>query len=100
MKYNKLVRDNIIKHIESKGEVATYHIATDVEYWEKLKEKLQEEVQEFFADESLGELADIKEVLDAILEYKGYTKESLDIEQREKANKRGKFKKHIILDES
>lgn len=100
MKYNKLVRDNIPEIIESKGEQAVTHIATDAEYWEKLKEKLVEEVKEFSEAESIEELADVLEVLDAIVAYKKFAPEDIEKTKSGKAQKRGKFDKRIILEES
>lgn len=100
MKYNKLVRDNIPEIIKARGEVPVTHVADDAEYWQKLKEKLQEEVDEFLKDESIGEVADILEVLDAIGDYKGFGKREVEEVKEKKANERGKFAKRIILDES
>lgn len=65
-KYDKLVRDNIPKIIEESGQECKYHIADNSEYYNKLVEKLNEEVQEFNENPCVEELADIQEVLDAI----------------------------------
>lgn len=100
MKYNKLVRDNIPKIIKEKGGTVMTHIADDAEYWQKLKEKLQEEVDEFIQDENIGEIADMLEVLDAICRYKGFAKDEVEQVKTKKAQERGKFEKRIILDES
>lgn len=99
-KYNKLVRDKILEYIKSKGDVAVTHVADDKEYWEKLKEKLQEEIKEFGESETIEELADILEVIEAIMEYKKFDKEETEKVKIAKAEKRGKFKNRIILDES
>lgn len=100
MIYNKLVRDKIPEHIRGKGEVPVIHIANEAEYWQKLKEKLLEEVLEFQKDENIEELADILEVIDAIIEYKEFKKEEIEQTKNKKAEKKGKFNLKIILEES
>lgn len=100
MRYDKLVRDKIPEVIKSKGEIALTHIAEEAEYWQKLKEKLREEVEEFCSDESIGEIADILEVIDAICDHKGFNKQEVEEVKNKKAEERGGFKDRIILDES
>ncbi|MBZ1356630.1 MAG: hypothetical protein KY054_02565 [Candidatus Nealsonbacteria bacterium] len=53
MKHSKLIRDKISEYIKNKGT----HIADDKEYWEKLKEKLLEEVKELH---KINQKADVK----------------------------------------
>ncbi len=100
MNYDKLVRDNIPEYIRKKGGTPVYHVASEDEYWEKLKEKLGEEVLEFQKDESAEELADLLEVLDAIAEYKEFERGTIEKIRQEKAGERGRFKDRIILEES
>ncbi len=96
MKYNKLVRDNIPEHIRKKGGIPVTHIADKKEYWQKL----EEEVREFNEAETIEELADILEVIEAIGNYKKFDSSEIDKAKNNKARERGKFKKRIILDES
>ena len=100
MKYNKLVRDKIPEYIKSKGGAPITHIAEDKEYWQKLKEKLTEEINEFMEAENIEEMADILEVIDAICDYKKFDKDELQKTKNKKAEDRGKFRDKIILDES
>jgi predicted house-cleaning noncanonical NTP pyrophosphatase (MazG superfamily) len=100
MKYNKLVRDKIPEIIEAKGQTCKTHIADEKEYWEKLKEKLGEETQEFLKDENIEELADLMEVVEVIKKFKNFDSQKLENIRLEKLAKRGGFEKRIILEES
>ncbi|MEA3304638.1 MAG: nucleoside triphosphate pyrophosphohydrolase [Patescibacteria group bacterium] len=61
--YNKLIRDKILEKLDSKNIQYSSYIAGDIEYKEKLDNKLQEEVDEFLKDQNIEELADILEVI-------------------------------------
>ncbi|MDD5433072.1 MAG: nucleoside triphosphate pyrophosphohydrolase [Candidatus Pacebacteria bacterium] len=100
MKYDKLVRDKIPEIIKSKGGLPITHIANDTEYWQKLKEKLQEEVSEFIEAQNIEEMADILEVVDAIFICKKFDRHQVENVKAKKAEERGKFNKKIILEES
>jgi len=99
MKYNKLIRDRIPEIIVKAGKTPITHKATKQEYWDKLKQKLQEEVDEFSQSESKEELADILEVIFSICRFKKINKKSLEFFRLKKSKQRGSFIKKIILDE-
>ena len=98
MKYNKLVRDKIPDIIKKDNHNPIIHIASDKEYWEKLKEKLKEETDEFIKENTEGEFADILEVMHAISDFKHFNKEKINRIRDKKAKERGRFKDKIILE--
>jgi len=94
----KLVRDKIPEIIEKSGKKPIIHIAEDNEYWEELKNKLNEEVNEFLEKENEEELADIIEVIHAISDYKKFSLEDIEKLRIKKSEERGGFKNKIILE--
>lgn len=96
--YNKLVRDLIPNIIRSTGSVPIIKQLSTYEYQKELEKKLKEEVAEYFNDNTIEELADIVEVIYAILESKNITLEAFENLRKEKTNKRGGFKDRIFLE--
>ena len=99
-KYNKLIRDRIPEKIKAKGETCKFHIAGNDEYWDKLKQKLSEEIDEFREHPSIEELADIQEVVYAIADFKFDGISNLEKIRVEKFKKRGGFGRRLVLDET
>lgn len=95
---DKLIRDKIPQSIRQSGKTCKTHIANDKEYWSRLLDKLDEEVQEFKDDESGEEMADILEVLYAIIKFKGFSKDKIEQLRQKKFEERGGFNEKIILD--
>ena len=98
MGYNKLVRDkipDIIKHND--GKKAVIKILDKKEYLIELNKKLQEELSEYLVSEDIEELADLEEVLRAILELKQVSYEEFEKIRLSKVEKRGSFKDRIYL---
>ena len=96
--YNKLVRDKIPEIIENSGKTADNHILNEDEYILELDRKLNEECAEYQADKSIEELADMLEVMYAIVDARGYSVAELEKIRKEKAEKRGGFKNRIFLE--
>ena len=95
--YNKLARDNIPEIMIKNGDSPVTRILSDNEYLEELNKKLLEEVNEYLSSGDILELADIEEVLLAILNVKNVEREEFENKRKEKVLKRGAFKEKIFL---
>ncbi|AHF06024.1 nucleoside triphosphate pyrophosphohydrolase [Desulfitobacterium metallireducens] len=96
--YNKLVRDNIPDIIRNDGNIPVTRVLGNDEYIACLHEKLQEEVAEYLKDNSLEELCDVWEVLEAISSVMEFSKDEIERTKLEKAEKNGVFKDRIFLE--
>ena len=96
--HNKLVRDKIPEIIDNAGKTPVTHILSDDEYLSELDKKLNEECSEYQADKNIEELADMLEVMYDIAEARGWSVSELEAVRRDKAEKRGGFKKKIYLE--
>lgn len=97
MEYEKLVRDRIPEIIEKSGKTCEIKVLSDSDYISYLNKKLQEEVEEYLNGNDVEELADLEEVLRAILDYKGITYDDFDGIRKNKAEERGAFKNKLLL---
>lgn len=97
MVYNKLVRDKIPAIIEAQVKTPHIRILNETEYTHYLERKLDEEVAEYHKDKNPEELADILEVVYALAESIGCTKEELMEIYQKKHEERGGFADRILL---
>ena len=96
--YNKLIRDRIPEIIEDAGKEYKIHKADDQEYIDKLFLKVEEELAELKEEPSIMEMADIFEVLEAVIDYFNFDQKEIKEYQLKKRKERGGFKKQLILD--
>ena len=96
--FGKLVRDKIPEIITKNGETPIVRTLEKDEYKKELTKKLQEEVTEYLESYDVLELADIEEVLRALVELSGVSYEDFDKMRKEKVEKRGAFKNRVFLE--
>lgn len=99
MKYHKLVRDRIPEIIENQGKTCVTEVLSQAEYLKMLDLKLNEELAEYQESKSLEELADLLEVMESVVNARGYTWQQLTEIRDEKRQKRGGFENRILLKE-
>ena len=95
--YDKLVRDNIPEIMVANGAKPVTRVLGEEEYLQELNKKLLEEVNEYLQDGNVEELADVQEVMNAILSVKGVSQDSFEETRNQKVKKRGAFNKRIYL---
>jgi predicted house-cleaning noncanonical NTP pyrophosphatase (MazG superfamily) len=95
--YNKLVRDKIPKIINKNGKVAVVRTLNDKEYVNALIKKLKEETTEFETDKSIEELADMQEVLIALIKFVA-SAEEVEKVRIQKARSKGTFENRVYLE--
>ena len=99
----KLIRDNILEiTMESEGKTIICQTLNDKDFLEYLFQKLSEEVKESYQTKSeenefKKELADLYEVIDAILDLKNIDKAEILEIQTQKRLKNGGFKKRLLM---
>ncbi len=95
--YNKLVRDNIPDIIENDDKTCEIEFLDDKEYLPALKIKLQEELNEYLESDQIEELADLEEVLLAVVDFKNVSREDFQKIRTKKLIQKGGFTKKVFL---
>lgn len=97
--YNKLIRDRIPEIIEKSGNKAVVEKVGEEPYINLLNDKLGEELKEYLESQSVEELADLVEVIYAILDYKKVSLNDFEAIRHQKSAERGAFKERLLLKE-
>jgi predicted house-cleaning noncanonical NTP pyrophosphatase (MazG superfamily) len=97
VKYNKLVRDKIPEIIIKNSQVPITSKVNEKEFPIYLKNKLLEEIEEFFEEQSIEELADILEIFNAICNHYKFSIDSVEKKRIKKLKTNGGFDKKLIL---
>ena len=97
--YNKLVRDRIPEIIEKNSKRCICETLLQDQFIAMLDAKLDEELAEYQQSKSLEELADLLEVMGAVVRARGYTWDQLTDIRKKKKEERGGFEKRILLKE-
>ncbi|MBN2148002.1 MAG: nucleoside triphosphate pyrophosphohydrolase [Anaerolineales bacterium] len=98
--YNKLIRDRIPEIIQNSGKCCAVETMSEAEYRQALLEKLVEEAQEACraAPEELAtELADLQEVIAAVLAAWHISPEKVQQIQDQRRAERGGFEQQLKL---
>lgn len=96
--YNKLIRDKIPRIIEASNKNHETHVASKEEYRTALLKKLIEEAKEVQEQPCIEELADVYEVIDAIIAEWNFSKDEILEAKRQKAESCGTFHEWLILE--
>jgi predicted house-cleaning noncanonical NTP pyrophosphatase (MazG superfamily) len=98
---NKLVRDRIPEIIEQSGNRYDVEVMSEIDYRAALRQKIIEEAQEVAIaaspDELIKELADLQEVIDAILLAEKIKRSDVDQVQEKRRDQRGGFSRRLKL---
>lgn len=100
MEYQKLIRDFIPSIIAASGRSCETRVLEGPEYVEALRDKLVEEaceVKAASARELATELADVLEVIDALLEAYSLQLEQVQLLQAARRSERGGFSNRLLL---
>jgi predicted house-cleaning noncanonical NTP pyrophosphatase (MazG superfamily) len=95
--HNKLVRDRIPEIIRTKGHIPKIKVLDGNDFFTALNHKLMEEVAEYLENHDIEELADILEVILALIKCHGFSHEKFEQLRLRKRKERGGYCSKIFL---
>ena len=95
--YNKLVRDRVPEIIQTTGKRCELRRLGEEEYRMALRNKLGEELAEYHTSGEVAELADLVEVVYALVNASGISSGEFEDIRRLKREERGGFKERLLL---
>lgn len=98
--HHKLVRDRIPEIIRKQGKTCEVTTLSEIEYRQALRQKLIEEAQEVAEANPINlltELADLYEVIDALMGVYGIDSNTLNLIQDQRRAERGGFEQRVQL---
>lgn len=101
-KFSKLVRDKIVDDQIASGAKPVYRQLDEEAHKQELIKKLAEEAQEIAgapADELVGEIADVKQVLEDLCELYGVPMAEVAVVQSRKRDKSGAFRRGLYVEQ-
>lgn len=101
--YQKLVRDRIPEIIQQQGKLCVVRTLDEAAYRQALLTKLVEEAREVCdahlnQEEVMQELADVREVMEAIVKANGLSWDEINKIQQRKREARGGFEERLFLE--
>lgn len=96
--YGKLIRDRIPEIIAKDGKSCKTRVLSLEEYKTALRNKLSEEMEEYQEAYDIHELADVQEIIDALVVAEGLTEEQFHAIQKAKRDSNGAFNKRLYLE--
>ncbi len=101
IEHDKLVRDRVVDAIIADGHTCKVERLSPERYLIELKRKLVEESREVLAaetrDDVVAELADVAEVILAMIAVIGVCEEDVELERRARFARRGGFTERVFL---
>ncbi len=95
--FNKLIRDKVPDLIKKQGKSCNTKVLNETEYLRYLNLKLKEEMDEYYESQNPDDLADVVEVIYALLKFREISLEEFETIRKTKLETNGGFDGRVLL---